>query len=261
MTAAVTCFGFQVLFLFSVPLTLFSTFHGSPLTLASRAQHIPSALRRAAAPMTEGLTAAGAVPGGTRQLCPRLWGSSAVRCAQHHHSPPLSRSLVVVLLQHDGLPVGAVPGCCAPRSESRGASIPSLSLPSALHLQAPLCSRTSLESLLSPHSQQFPQSFLRTPATPRVHCFSMASLGVLSTVSVLLSLLAGGSRSRLRQLGLSAWWDQASISEECLDSQSLPQSLDPAQSEGSGTSVSLCVCRGGGWGCVPGVAHDLPQVT
>ena len=54
MTAAVTCFGFQVLFLFSVLLTLFSTFHGSPLTLASWAQHIPSALHRAAAPMMEG---------------------------------------------------------------------------------------------------------------------------------------------------------------------------------------------------------------
>lgn len=171
MTAAVTCFGFQVLFLFSVPLTLFSTFHGSPLTLASWAQHIPSALHRAAAPMMEGSLQLGLCQEAP-DSCARGSGSGAVRCAQHHHSPPLSRSLVVVLLQHDGLPAGTVPGCCAPRSKGRGASIPSLSLPSALHLQAPLCSRMSLESLLSPHSQQFPQSFLRTPATPRVHCLS-----------------------------------------------------------------------------------------
>ena len=114
-------------------------------------------------------------------------------------------------------------------------------------------------------SLHIPSSFHSPSFALLLHLVSTASLtaslGVLSTVSVLPSLLAGGSRSRLRQLGLSPWWHQASISEECLDSQSLPQSLDPAQSEGSGTSVSLCVCWGGGWGCVPGVAHDLPQVT
>lgn len=179
MTTAVTCFGFQVLFLFSVPLSLFSMFHGSPLRLASRAQHVPSALRRAAAPMTQGLAAAWAVPGGPRQLRPWLWGSSAVRCAQHHHSPQLSRSLVVVLLQHDGLPAGALSAwvpCPQEQGQRRFHSL-SPSQPLALHLQAPFCSRMSPESLLSPHSQRFPQSFPRTPATPRIQCLSQPALG------------------------------------------------------------------------------------
>lgn len=230
MTAAVTCFGFQVLFLFSVPLSLFSAFHGSPLRLASRAQHIPSALRRAAAPMTEGLVAAGAVPGGPRQLCPWLWGSSAVRRAQHHHSPQLSRSLVVVLLQHDGLPAGSLSAqvsCPQEQGQRRFHSL-SPSLPSVLHLQAPLCSRTSPESLLSPHSQRFPQSFPRTPAMPRVQCLSQPALGCsplsLCSPPSLCSRASSREAAGLVCLGWACPSGRTrlpSLKDE-LDSQSLP---------------------------------------
>lgn len=214
MTAAVTCFGFQILFLFSVPLTLFSTFHGRPLTLASWAQHIPSALRRAGAPLVEGLAAAGAMPGGTRQPCPRLWGSSTVCCAQHHHSPPLSHSLVVVLLQHDGLPAGALSARvpCPQEQGQRCFHSESIPTPGPSLPGSPLLAGVPREPPLL-HSQQFPQSFpaLLPHLVPTASL--TASLGVLSTVSMLLSLLAGGSRSRLCQLGSSPWRDQASVSE------------------------------------------------